>query len=79
MAAPINNCVLIIHMILSAFQLYVHTCVVDVPYQLIRNTANERCRSRNLNFDKNYTADNPELIFAVSIQIIDDNELNLIS
>ena len=30
MAAPINNCVLIIHMILSASQLNVHTCVVDV-------------------------------------------------
>ena len=29
-AAPINNCVLIIHMILSASQLNVHTCVVDV-------------------------------------------------
>ena len=32
MAAPVNNCVLIIHMILSASQLNVHTCVVDVPY-----------------------------------------------
>ena len=32
LAAPINNCVLIIHMILSASQLNVHTCVVDVPY-----------------------------------------------
>ena len=31
MAAPIDNCVLIIHiMILSVSQLNVHTCVVDV-------------------------------------------------
>ena len=32
MAAPINNCVPIIHMILSASELNVHTCVADVPY-----------------------------------------------
>ena len=72
MAAPMNNCVFIMHMILFASQLNVHTCVVDVPLYHIRNTANEHCRSRNLNFDKSYTAYmNPELIFAVSIQVID--------
>ena len=30
-AAPINNCLPIIHVILSASQLNVHTCVADVP------------------------------------------------
>ena len=35
MAAPMNNCVLIIHMILSASQLNVHTCVVEKPKKLV--------------------------------------------